>query len=103
MHERWIQAATRWRLIVIAIWIGIAVVGAIAATRLPDLLTTSLAVPGSASQEADALLAAHFAENTEGSFTVVYRVTRPSQRTIRRLDRHLTAVRERYRPPTLRN
>jgi RND superfamily putative drug exporter len=55
------------------------VAGLYAATRLPGLLTTSLAVPGSSSQKADAILARHFGENTEGTFSVVSLVPRPAR------------------------
>lgn len=89
MLERWTRAVVRWRFVVIGFWIAIVVVGAISAARLSGLLSTSLAVPGTASAHADAILARHFGENPEGSFTVVYRVRHPSALTIRTLDKHL--------------
>ena len=89
MLERWTRAVIRWRLVVFGFWIAIVVIGAVSATRLPGLLSTSIAVPGTPSERADTILARHFAENTEGSFTVVYRIAHPSARTIKLLDQHL--------------
>lgn len=89
MLERWTRAVVHWRFIVIGLWIAIVVIGVISATRLPGLLSTSLAVPGTPSERADTILARHFAENTEGSFTVVYPVAHASHRTIQILDQHL--------------
>ncbi len=92
MLDRWIRAVKRWRFIAIAIWVAIVIVGTISAVRLPALLTTSLAVPNTASQRADTLLAEHFADDTEGSFTIVYRVATPSARLVRRLNLRLEAA-----------
>ena len=64
----------RWRLAVVACWIVFALLGAFSAGRLTGLLSTSLAVPGSGSEHADAILNKHFGDNIEGSFTVVLRV-----------------------------
>lgn len=67
------------------------VAGAISAVGLPGLLSTSLAVPGTSSQTADALLARHFGENPEGTFTVVFRAGIPSTRVLSQLDRRVMA------------
>lgn len=61
----------RHRLLVVALWLIVLVVGAMATTKLPGLLTTSLTVPGSDSARANAILASHFHDNIEGSFAVV--------------------------------
>lgn len=82
----------RWRGVVIAGWIAVVVVGMIAAGRLPGLLSTSLAVPGTGSQQADAILTQHFGDNIEGSFTVVLRTAGASARTVSVLDRRLEAA-----------
>jgi RND superfamily putative drug exporter len=49
----------------------LAVLGAIASTQLSGHLTTSLAVPGTSSQDAADLLTTEFGDDPEGSFTVV--------------------------------
>ena len=60
----------RWRVLVVGLWV-VVVVSALASTRLPALLTTSLSVPGSSSSAANDILVRHFGENIEGTFTVV--------------------------------
>ncbi len=71
MLARWTRTVIRFRALVIALWIVVVVLGLVAATRLPNLLTTSLVVPGSGSAKANAVLAKQFGENVEGTFTVV--------------------------------
>jgi RND superfamily putative drug exporter len=71
MFERWTRSVVRHRLLVVALWLIVLVVGAMATTKLPGLLTTSLTVPGSDSATANAILAGHFHDNIEGSFAVV--------------------------------
>ena len=71
MLERWTRAVVRYRAVVIAAWIVVVLLGSLSATRLPDLLTTSLSVPGTGSTQANTILSRHFGENVEGTFTVV--------------------------------
>jgi RND superfamily putative drug exporter len=71
MLERWTRAVVHYRAVVIAAWIVVVLLGFLSATRLPDLLTTSLSVPGTGSTQANAILSRHFGENVEGTFTVV--------------------------------
>ncbi|MGD0084530.1 MAG: MMPL family transporter [Acidimicrobiales bacterium] len=92
MLERWTRAVIRGRFVVIACWVAVVVVGALSAGRLPGLLSTSLAVPGTGSEQADTILAQHFGENIEGTFTVVFRVANPSALTARSLDRRLAVA-----------
>src|ERR1035438_5203219 len=76
MVERWTRVVIRWRIVVIALWVAAVVVGVLAAGRLPRLLSASLAVPGTGSEQADAILTQHFGENIEGSFTGVWETPR---------------------------
>jgi RND superfamily putative drug exporter len=76
-------------LLVFACWLALVVLGALSAGRLPGLLSTSLAVPGTSSQQADAILTAHFGENIEGSFTVAFKVASPSPRRLVKMDKEL--------------
>lgn len=69
--ERWTRAVIRFRFAVLGCWLVVAMLGAISALQLPALLTTSLSVPGTSSERADTTLAQHFAENPEGTFTIV--------------------------------
>src|SRR5256885_445509 len=59
---------------------------AVAAARLPPLLSNTFNVPGTASDRARTILARSFGERPDGVFTVVFRVP-PSQRA--RLERRL--------------
>ena len=92
MPERWTRVVIRWRIVVIALWVGVVIVGVIAAGRLPGLLSTSLAVPGARSEQADAILTQHFGENIEGTFTVVFRATGTSSVTLRAMDGRFAAA-----------
>jgi RND superfamily putative drug exporter len=94
MLERWTRVVIRWRFVVILLWVALVVVGVFLAGRLPGLLSTSLAVPGTGSEQADALLTQHFGENIEGTFTVVFHVANPSAPTLHAMDkRFATAAR----------
>jgi RND superfamily putative drug exporter len=82
----------RWRILVIACWLTLVVVGVLSAGRLPGLLSTSLAVPGTSSQQADAILTQHFGENINGTFTVVFRHAKESARSLRIMDERLATA-----------
>jgi putative drug exporter of the RND superfamily len=69
--ERWAIVMAHRRNWVIACWAAVVVVGLFSAQRLPGLLSTSLAVPGTGSQQANSVLARDFGQNVEGTFTVV--------------------------------
>jgi RND superfamily putative drug exporter len=92
MLERWTRVVIRWRIMVVVFWVAMIVVGTISAGRLPRLLSTSLAVPGSDSGQADAILTQHFGENVEGTFTVVFHVSNPSTSTLHAMDRRFAAA-----------
>jgi RND superfamily putative drug exporter len=63
----------RFRVLVIATWIVIVIFGLFAAAGVGSKLSTSLAVPGSDSTRAEQITVDNFGENSEGTFTVVYR------------------------------
>ena len=92
MLERWTRAVVRWRVVVIACWVAIILLGGLSAFKLPDLLTTSLTVPGTSSAQANRILAHHFGENIEGSFTVILHQTKPSAIELVRLDREFATA-----------
>ena len=75
MLESWTHRLLRHRAQIVAIWLLITVVGLLAAGNLNQYLTTSLNVPGSESEKASRILNTNFGENTEGTFTVVYKYT----------------------------
>lgn len=68
--------------LVISIWIAVTVAGVCGATNLDKHLTTSLEIPGSQSATASKVLADHFSENTEGTFTVLYKYKQASTEKI---------------------
>jgi RND superfamily putative drug exporter len=77
--ERWTRSVLRFRAFVLACWLVVLVAGAYSSIRLPELLSTSFAVPGSESDRARVLLKRHFDEQPEGTFVVVFEVPRTSK------------------------
>lgn len=59
--------------LVIAVWLLLSCAGILGAINLDKHLTTSLEIPGSSSAQASQLLADRFSENTEGTFTTLYK------------------------------
>jgi RND superfamily putative drug exporter len=79
----------RRRWFVLALWGLVVVAGSLSADRLPRLLSTSLAVPGTSSERADTILAQGFGQNAEGTFTVVLRRGHTTAAELHELDRDL--------------
>ena len=73
MLVTWSRAAIKARTLVLTIWIALTAFGLFAASNLDQYLTTSLTVPGSTSATAHEILNDRFNENTEGTFTVMYK------------------------------
>ncbi|MBW4029952.1 MAG: MMPL family transporter [Acidobacteria bacterium] len=71
MFNRWTRAVLRQRTAVVITWTVLAVLGLSFSGALSARLTTSLNVPHSGSGRANEILARHFHENVEGSFTIV--------------------------------
>ena len=57
----------------LVIWAVIIFLGIFSARDIGSHLTTSLTVPGSQSEKANSLLQQEFGENTEGTFTIIYK------------------------------
>lgn len=72
----------RRRVLVLAAWCALALLGLLGLAGLPSRLTTSIEVPGTPSAAADASLARHLNENVDGSFTVVRAVAHPTSRDV---------------------
>src|SRR5579863_151585 len=79
--EHWTRLVIKRRVVVIALWVAVIVVGVLSASQLSGLLTTSLSIPGTSSTRANAILIRDFHENIEGTFTVVvpYKSATPSE------------------------
>jgi RND superfamily putative drug exporter len=67
------QLSIKAKRFVLIIWILLTIAGIFGAFNLDKHLTTSLEIPGSASAAASQVLNQQFAENTEGTFTVIYK------------------------------
>ena len=94
MLEIWTRSVLKRRNSILAIWLLITVVGLMAAANLNQYLTTSLNVPGSQSEKANTLLAQHFGENTEGTFTVIYKYTNATEAQLGDIKRSLEKASE---------
>jgi RND superfamily putative drug exporter len=92
MLERWTRAVARRRVAVLLCWAAVVVVGLFSTARLPGLLSTSLAVPGTGSQEANTILTQRFGENIEGTFTVVFAEPYASPSVVRALDQRFAVA-----------
>jgi RND superfamily putative drug exporter len=84
MPEGWTHTVLRYQSLVVACWIVVLVAGVAASTRLPALLSNSFTVPGTGSDRARTLLEKSFGERPDGTFTVVFRVAKPSNGDVRR-------------------
>ena len=78
MLVTWAKAAIKARTLVLTIWIASTAFGLFGASNLDQYLTTSLTVPGSSSAAANEILNEKFNENTEGTFTVMYKYKQAS-------------------------
>jgi uncharacterized membrane protein YdfJ with MMPL/SSD domain len=65
------------------------ILGLLASSKLNEHLTTSLTVPGSESAKADEILATHFHENIEGTFTIILKFPQATKAEIESLKRRI--------------
>jgi RND superfamily putative drug exporter len=72
----------RFRRPVLACWLAVLAGGVAVSLLLPAHLANSLAVPGTDSERAEAVLANEFGERPEGTFTVVFRVRHSSDKQV---------------------
>ena len=73
MLSRCANFSIKAQRLVIAVWLLLSCAGILGAINLDKHLTTSLEIPGSPSAQASQLLADRFSENTEGTFTILYK------------------------------
>ena len=92
MLVNWTRGVVKNRRTVLAIWLVIIIVGLFAAANLNQYLTTSLEVPGSQSQKANSLLSQHFDENTEGTFTIIYKYTNANKAELEKIKESVSAA-----------
>ena len=91
MLIKWSQAAVKARSLVLAIWALLTAFGLFGATHLDQYLSTSVEVPGSSSAQANEILNRVFQENTEGTFSVMYKF---KQASTAQIDGFKTTVRK---------
>jgi putative drug exporter of the RND superfamily len=72
--ERWTRAVLRHRLLLLAFWLVVLLVGGWSSGRLSPLLSNTFTVPGTDSERARSILQEHFGDRSDGSFIVVLRV-----------------------------
>jgi RND superfamily putative drug exporter len=92
VFEKWTGWAVRFRVAIIGFWIAVAVAGFLANGRISQYLSTSLAVPGTESAQAEAILSQHFGEKIEGSFTVVYKFGSATPAQLKEFENKLVKV-----------
>ena len=73
MFENWIIRIVHHRRNVLTLWLILVVIGLFGSSHLNSNISTSLSVPGSQSEQADKIMANHFGENTQGTFTILYK------------------------------
>jgi uncharacterized membrane protein YdfJ with MMPL/SSD domain len=76
--ERLGRAVIRFRWAVLAAWLVIVVASGMAASGLPDLFKSQLALPGTDSQRAEEILQREFGQKGVGAFTLVARTEGPA-------------------------
>jgi uncharacterized membrane protein YdfJ with MMPL/SSD domain len=76
--ERLGRAVIRFRWAVLAAWLVIVVASGMAASGLPDLFKSQLALPGTDSQRAEEVLQREFGQKGVGAFTLVARTEGPA-------------------------
>jgi uncharacterized membrane protein YdfJ with MMPL/SSD domain len=82
MLARSARLSKRVQGLIIGIWFASTIAGIYGATNLDKHLTTSLEIPGSQSAVASKTLEEHFSENTEGTFTILYKYKQASTEEI---------------------
>jgi RND superfamily putative drug exporter len=71
MMERWTRWVLHHRKTILALWIGLFVIGGWAASGLSSLLTNRFTLPGTDAGRAENILHDHFGQKSTGSFTLV--------------------------------
>jgi RND superfamily putative drug exporter len=73
MMERWTRWVLHHRKTILALWIGLFVIGGWASSGLSSLLTNRFTLPGTDAGRAESILHDHFGQKSTGSFTLVAR------------------------------
>ena len=79
--ETWTRACLRLRLPILAIWLCVLVAGGYATAHISSLLSNTFTVPGTDSERVRSILEREFGDRSDGSFTVVFALSRPAAAT----------------------
>ncbi|HSC74047.1 MAG TPA: MMPL family transporter [Gaiellaceae bacterium] len=85
----WTRAVLRFRWPILAVWLVILLLGAVATSKLPALLSNTFTVPGSDSERARTILQDHFGDRSDGEFLVIYKVRNGTPGTRLKLERSI--------------
>ena len=70
----WTRAVLRFRWPILGVWLVLLLLGIVATSKLPALLSNTFTVPGSDSERARTILQDRFGDRSDGEFLVIYRV-----------------------------
>src|SRR5438094_1103459 len=88
--ERWTRVVLRFRWPILTGWLVVLLAGGFAFTHLSSLLSNEFSVPGTDSERARTILERHFGDQSDGAFTIVFRLRNGVDRgTYVRLQRDL--------------
>ena len=81
--ERWTRWMIRYRWAVVAVWLVVLIAGGWSSSKLSALLSNTFTMPGTDSERARTILKDQYGDRSDGSFTVVFRVSNASDTALR--------------------
>jgi uncharacterized membrane protein YdfJ with MMPL/SSD domain len=81
--ERWTRRMIRYRWAVVAVWLVVLIAGGWSSSKLSALLSNTFTMPGTDSERARTILKDQYGDRSDGSFTVVFRVSNASDPALR--------------------
>jgi RND superfamily putative drug exporter len=81
--ERWTRRMIRYRWAVVAVWLVVLIAGGWSSSKLSALLSNTFTMPGTDSERARTILKDQYGDRSDGSFTVVFRVSNASDTALR--------------------
>jgi uncharacterized membrane protein YdfJ with MMPL/SSD domain len=81
--ERWTRWMIRYRWAVVAVWLVVLIAGGWSSSKLSALLSNTFTMPGTDSERARTILKDQYGDRSDGSFTVVFRISNASDPALR--------------------
>src|SRR6266487_2070606 len=81
--ERWTRLMVRHRWPVLGVWLVVLLAGGYSSSKLSALLSNTFTMPGTDSERARTILEQHYGDRSDGTFTVVYRVSNADDPALR--------------------